>query len=208
VDSERARIARDLYDDLGASLTQMALQSQLAERDVVRQPERAVGHLHELFGTASRMTRTLDEIVWAVNPKHDTLENFLLFLGSHTQDLAESAGLRCRFEMPDSIPTRMMPSHVRHHLYLAAKEVLHNIVKHAKATEVTLHVRLDRDSLIIRISDDGEGFENGGAAAIGADGLANMRERLQSLHGQCNRQSTPGAGTSVEMRVPMTWENG
>ena len=208
VDSERARIARDLHDDIGASLTQMALQSQLAERNVVRQPERAVGHLHELFGTASRMIRTLDEIIWAVNPKHDTLENFILFLGSHTQDLAESAGLRSRFEMPDSIPERMMPSHVRHHLYLAAKEVLHNIVKHAKATEITLHVRVDDNTLIIHISDDGKGFEDGGPAAIGADGLANMCERLQSLHGNCNRHSTLGEGTSVEMRVPMTWRAG
>jgi signal transduction histidine kinase len=208
VDSERARIARDLHDDVGASLTQMALQSQLAERNVVRQPERAVSHLHELFNTASRMTRTLDEIVWAVNPKHDTLENFILFLGSHTQELAESAGLRSRFEMPDSIPERMMPSHVRHHLYLAAKEVLHNIVKHAKATELTLHVRLEDNTLIIHISDDGEGFGNGGAAAIGADGLVNMRERLQAIHGKCDRHSTPGDGTSVEMRVPMSWGDG
>jgi signal transduction histidine kinase/ligand-binding sensor domain-containing protein len=208
VDSERARIARDLHDDVGASLTQMALQSQLAERNVVRQPERAVSHLHELFKTASRMTRTLDEIVWAVNPKHDTLENFILFLSSHTQDLAESAGLRCRFEMPDSIPERMMPSHFRHHLYLAAKEVLHNTVKHANASEITLHVRLDGNTLIIHISDDGEGFDDGGPAAIGADGLANMRERLRSLHGSCQRHSTPGEGTSVEMRVPMNWRHG
>jgi hypothetical protein len=208
VDSERARIARDLHDDIGASLTQMALQSQLAERNVVRQPERAVDHLHELFGTASRMTRTLDEIIWAVNPKHDTLENFILFLGSHTQDLAESAGLRSRFEMPDSIPERMMPSHVRHHLYLAAKEVLHNIVKHAQATEVTLQVRLDDHTLIIHISDDGGGFDDCGTAAIGADGLINMRERLQSIHGNLKRHSTPGQGTSVEMRVPLTWANG
>lgn len=92
VDVERARIARDLHDDIGASLTQTALQSQLAERNVSRQPERAAGHLQELFKTASRMTRTLDEIIWAVNPKHDTLDNFILFLGSHTQALAESAG--------------------------------------------------------------------------------------------------------------------
>ena len=208
VDSERARIARDLHDDIGASLTQMALQSQLAERNVVRQPDRAVGHLHELFKTASRMTRTLDEIVWAVNPKHDTLENFILFLGSHTQDLAESAGLRCRFEMPDSIPERMMPSLVRHHLYLAAKEVLHNIVKHAKANEVTLHVGLEANTLVIHISDDGKGFEDDATAAIGADGLDNTRERLGSLQGLCKRHSTPGEGTSFEMRVPMTWGNG
>ena len=110
------------------------------------------------------MTRTLDEIIWAVNPKHDTLENFVLFLGSHTQDVAESAGLRCRIDVPDSIPARIMPSNVRHHLYLAAKEVLHNIVKHANASEVSLKVKLDDNECVIVISDDGKGFEDGAAA--------------------------------------------
>jgi signal transduction histidine kinase/ligand-binding sensor domain-containing protein len=207
VDAERGRIARDLHDDIGASLTQMALQSQLAERNIARQPERAANHLQEVFKTASRMTRTLDEIIWAVNPKHDTLENFVLFLGSHTQDLAESAGLRCRIDVPDSIPERIMPSNVRHHLYLAAKEVLHNIVKHANASEVSLRIKLDDGECVIVIGDDGKGFENG-AAAIGADGLINMRDRLENIHGTCIRHSSPGHGTSVEMRVPMTWGDG
>lgn len=204
VDAERTRIARDLHDDIGASLTQMALQSQLAERKVTAQPEHAARHLQEIFKTASRMTRTLDEIIWAVNPKHDTLENFLLFLGSHTQDLAESAGLRCRIDVPDSIPARIMPSNVRHHLYLAAKEVLHNIVKHANASEVSLQIKLDDGECVILISDDGKGLEDG-AAAIGADGLINMRDRLEKIHGACIRRSIPGHGTTVEMRVPMDW---
>ncbi len=207
VDAERARIARDLHDDIGASLTQMALQSQLAERNVSRLPERAAGHLQEVFKTASRMTRTLDEIVWAVNPKHDTLENFVLFLGSHMQDVAESAGLRSRFDVPDSIPARIMPSNVRHHLYLAGKEVLHNIIKHAKASEISLQIKLDDNQCVIVISDDGKGFEDG-AAALGADGLLNMRDRLETIHGTCTRRSIPGHGTSVELRVPMTWGDG
>jgi signal transduction histidine kinase/ligand-binding sensor domain-containing protein len=204
VDAERARIARDLHDDIGASLTQMALQSQLAERNVTRLPERAANHLQEVFKTASRMTRTLDEIIWAVNPKHDTLENFVLFLVSHAQGVAESAGLRCLINVPDSIPDRIMPSNIRHHLYLAAKEVLHNIVKHANASEINLRITLDGGACVIHIGDDGIGFENR-AAAIDADGLLNMRDRLEKIHGTCTRQSSSGHGTSVEMRVPMTW---
>jgi signal transduction histidine kinase/ligand-binding sensor domain-containing protein len=205
VDAERARIARDLHDDIGASLTQMALQSQLAERNVTGQPERAAHHLQEVFKTASRMTRTLDEIIWAVNPKHDTLENFILFLGSHTQDVAESAGLRCRIDVPDSIPARIMPSNVRHHLYLTAKEALHNIVKHANASEVSLMVNLDDHECVIVIGDNGGGFVDG-KAHIGADGLVNMRERLERIRGTCSRHSVSGRGTSVEMRVPMNWD--
>ena len=153
------------------------------------------------------MTRTLDEIIWAVNPSHDTLENFILFLSSHTQDVAESAGLRCRFDVPESIPARIMPSNVRHHLYLTSKEVLHNIIKHANATEIFLQVKLDNNECVIRISDDGKGLEDG-AADIGADGLVNMRARLETINGTCICNSSPGQGTSVEMRVPMDWESG
>ena len=204
VDSERARIARDLHDDIGSSLTQIALQSQLAERSAAREPERATKHLREVFRTASRMTRTLDEIIWAVNPSHDTLENFILFLGSHTQDVAESAGLRCRFDLPERIPTRIMPSDARHDLYLAAKEVLHNIVKHADASEVHLRVELQERECVIVITDNGKGLEECGVK-MGADGLTNMRERLKRLRGSCVCRSEPGKGTTVEMRVPMDW---
>jgi signal transduction histidine kinase/ligand-binding sensor domain-containing protein len=204
VDSERARIARDLHDDIGASLTQIALQSQLAERNVTREPERAASHLREVFTTASRMTRTLDEIIWAVNPVHDTLENFILFLGSHTQDVAETAGLRCRFDLPESIPPAILPSDIRHDLYLAAKEVLHNIVKHADASEVLLRVRLDEREMVIVIGDDGKGLGES-AAGMGADGLGNMRARLGRIRGTCICRSEPGKGTTVEMRVPMGW---
>lgn len=204
VDAERARIARDLHDDIGASLTQIALQSQLAERNVIRGPERATSHLREVFTTASRMTRTLDEIIWAVNPSHDTLENFILFLGSHTQDVAESAGLRCRFDIPDAIPAAIMPSDTRHNLYLAAKEVLHNVVKHADAGEVVLAVRLESKECVIIIADDGKGLCEA-PVGMGADGLANIRTRLERIRGVCVCRSEPGKGTTVEMRVPMDW---
>jgi signal transduction histidine kinase len=115
--------------------------------------------------------------------------------------------LRSRFDVPESIPARIMPSNVRHHLYLAAKEVLHNIVKHANASEVSLQVEFPENECVIVISDDGRGFEEG-AAAIDADGLINMRDRLEKIHGTCTRRSMPGHGTAVEMRVPMAWRDG
>lgn len=204
VDAERSRIARDLHDDVGSGLTQIALQSQLVERNLTTRPERAETWLQEIFKTAKTMTRTLDEIVWAVNPRHDTLENFILFLGTLMQEFVGAAGLRSRFDVPDSIPQLAMPPTARHHLYLAAKEILHNVVKHAGATEVTLRVKLDGDQLSISIIDDGTGFD-APPEAIGADGLTNMRNRLEQIHGTCTRSSAAGQGTAVEMQVPMNW---
>jgi signal transduction histidine kinase/ligand-binding sensor domain-containing protein len=202
LDAERSRIARDLHDDVGAGLTQIALQSQLIERNLAEKPERAATWLGEIFQNAKSMTRALDEIVWAVNPDQDTLENFILFLGTLMQDFAEASGLRSRFDVPETIPEMPMPAAVRHHLYLAAKEILHNVVKHAEARQVTLRVRIENDRLSITISDDGKGFTDT-PAAPGADGLGNMRSRLEQIHGTCIRTSNQGAGTSISMTVPM-----
>jgi signal transduction histidine kinase len=204
VDAERSRIARDLHDDVGAGLTQIAMQSQLIERNLAAKPERAAVWLGEIFTNAKSMTRALDEIVWAVNPKHDTLENFILFLGTLMQDFASASGLRSRFDVPESIPEMNMPPAVRHHLYLAAKEILHNVVKHAQAGQVTLQVRLDQGHLCIAISDDGKGFEDA-PGGVGADGLGNMRSRLEQIGGSCTRTSSQDGGTSVNLRVPMNW---
>lgn len=206
VDSERARIARDLHDDVGAGLTQMALQSQLAERNIISQPELASRSMQDVFKSARNMTRALDEIIWTVNPAHDSLENFISFLGSFTQDYTEGAGLRCRFDLPDEIPDRIMPATFRHHLYLSSKEILHNVIKHAEATEVTLKVCLDNGFCRIVISDNGRGLGDL-PSSPGADGLKNLQIRLARLGGTCRRYNADTKGTSIELEVGMDWRN-
>ncbi|MFD2256762.1 two-component regulator propeller domain-containing protein [Luteolibacter algae] len=202
IDIERARIARDLHDDVGASLTQMALQSQLVERNITRQPDRASNYLQEIFKTARTMTRSLDEIVWAVNPGNDVLDNFVSFLATFVQDFAEGAALRTRFDLPENIPKRPISSSVRHHLYLATKEILHNIVKHADASEISMGVSIDKGSCQITISDNGRGF-TGEINAPGEDGLSNLKKRFQELRGTCVRHSEEGNGTSFVMKFPI-----
>ena len=207
VDAERERIARDLHDDVGASLTQMALQSQLADRNLKQQPERASSYLKEIFKTARQMTRSLDEIVWAVNPGNDVLDNFVSFLASFVQDFTEGAGLRSRFDLPNTVPPLAIPSTARHHLYLATKETLHNVVKHADATEVTMRVTLEDGTCAIVLSDNGSGCD-APADDPGADGLINLKTRLEQLGGTCTRHSRPGEGTSIEMRFQLDWKHG
>lgn len=202
VDGERARIARDLHDDVGASLTQVALLSQLAGNNLTRRPERAANHIREIFETTKEVTRSLDEIVWAVNPQNDTLENFVLFLGTFVQHYSRTAGLRCRLDVPDSIPDAPLESAVRHHLYLATKEVLHNVAKHAEATEIRMRLALEPDRFHLVIEDDGKGFDHETRGAPDADGLANLQSRLGQLGGRCLRRSGTGTGTTVEMIVP------
>jgi signal transduction histidine kinase len=158
--------------------------------------------LKEIFKTARQMTRSLDEIVWAVNPGNDVLDNFVSFLASFVQDFTESAGLRSRFDLPTTVPPLAIPSAARHHLYLATKETLHNVVKHSGASEVTMKVTLADGNCIIVLSDNGKGCAPP-SDEPGADGLINLKTRLQQLGGSSSRQSKPGVGTSVEMRFPL-----
>jgi ligand-binding sensor domain-containing protein/signal transduction histidine kinase len=204
VDSERARISRDLHDDVGASLTQVALLSELAQDDLTADPERARATINEIFTTAQDVTRNLDEIVWAVNPAHDTLENFVLYLCNFAQNYTRTAGLQSRLDIPKTLPSTIVGAPIRHHVYLATKEVLHNAVKHAEATEIRIGLVVEPGWFRLTITDNGKGFSPSGPSSDpGADGVSNLQQRLQTLRGACTYTSQPGAGTSVEMAVPL-----
>jgi signal transduction histidine kinase len=159
--------------------------------------------VQEIFNTAKEVTRSLDEIVWAVNPANDTFESFALFLGAFVQNYSHTAGLRSRFDVPEALPALPLDATVRHHLYLATKEVMHNIAKHAKASEVRMKLTLEPGKFHLVIEDDGQGYDDTAPGAPDADGLLNLQDRLKQLGGTCTRHSRPGHGTSVEMVVPL-----
>ncbi len=201
VENERARIARDLHDDLGASLTQIGLFSELARSDLAK-PQQAEGHISRVFQIARSSARALDEIIWSANPANDTLENFILYLCDFAEDYLRAAGVRCRLDLPDTLPEAPLSGPARHHLYLTTKEALHNILKHANATEVHLRLVLEPGYFRLIVEDNGCGF-NEATPGPDADGLGNMRRRLQSVGGRLIRSSVPAGGASVEMLVPL-----
>ena len=201
IQAERARIARDLHDDVGASLTQVALLSELADSDLDVEPELARSHINEIFTTAKEVTRSLDEIVWAVNPAQDTLERFAAFLGTFVQNYARTAGLNGRLDIPGDLPDLALTSAIRHHLYLATKEALHNIVKHAGATEIRMRLIPGVSELTLLIEDNGRGLPERDRGD--GDGLDNFLKRLDQIGGTCVHRSVAGQGTTVEMRVPL-----
>ena len=206
VERERIRIARDLHDDLGASLTQIALLSELANADLA-QPELARIHLNQIFATAGGLTRQLNEIVWAVNPANDTLEQFTSYICKFAQHYLSLAGIRCRLDFPEFVPHYALPAPERHNLLLATKEALHNIVKHAQAGQVWLRLRLEADVLTLLIEDDGKGCDAEANPAtlpstVG-DGLSNMQKRMEQIGGGFSKQDRVGGGTIVRLVLPL-----
>lgn len=200
IERERSRIARDIHDDVGNRLTRILMLSQLAERDLT-QPDQTAQHLRGISTSALEVTNSLDEIVWAVNPRNDTLPHLLDYLGHYAVEFLRTAGVRCIADLPKTPPPDPVATEVRHNFFLAVKEALHNVVRHAAATEVTLRVALDGHELRAEIEDNGRGIVAVGTTA-GEDGLANMRERMAELGGRCDIVSTPGTGTRVIFAFP------
>jgi signal transduction histidine kinase len=195
VERERARIAKDIHDDLGASLTLIAVLGDLAQK------EKAGERIEKMSSTARQAVKSLDEIVWAVNPRNDTLAHLIDYTGQFATDYLREAGIRCLLDVPEQTPVREVPANVRHNVFLAVKEALQNIVKHARATEVWLRVSAIPGGLRIVIEDNGCGFE-GPSPDAWADGLGNMRQRLTEIGGECQVQSRVGAGTVITIEFP------
>ena len=209
LEKERMRIARDIHDNLGSSLTHIGLLSELAQSDF-DQPQRAKSHIDEIFTTARRVARSVDEIVWAIDPKNDSLEMSLAYICNTAQDYLRSGRLTCRLDLPETLPARAFSSSVRHHLYLSVSEALNNIINHAAASEVQLRVTVEAERVILTIADNGRGFSIGDVATDapatpgtrGGHGLGNMMYRLKTVGGSFELESQPGQGTIVRFVLP------
>jgi signal transduction histidine kinase/ligand-binding sensor domain-containing protein len=201
LERERARIARDLHDQLGANLTQIALLGEMAEADKAA-PEEIESHAQQISQTARETTRALDEIVWAVNPANDTLDGLVNYAGKYAQEYFALAGLGCRADLPTQLPALPIPPEVRHNVFLAFKEAVHNIVKHAQATEAWIRLRLEPKHFILEIEDNGRGMESQ-TAAQNRNGLRNMKKRMEDIRGEFSIGAVPERGTIVRLTVPI-----
>jgi signal transduction histidine kinase len=197
VEQERTRIARDLHDDLGSRVTQIVLLNELALRN--REPGEIAGeHTREVSAAARQIIQSLDETVWAVNPRNDTLPHLLNYLSEFAIEFLKVAGVRCRLDFPDHPSPRSMSAEARHNLFLTVKEALNNAARHAQATEVWVRATADDESLVFTVEDNGHGFENAPGRSSG-DGLRNMQQRMEAIGGRFNIESSPDSGTKVTL---------
>ena len=207
LERERARIARDLHDDIGAGLTEIAMQTDWVRRDLagLASPD-TVARAERVCTSAIDLVRSVDAIVWAVNPANDTLDRFVPYLTHAIEQFLDAAGIGMRFDLPDHVPREPLAGTVRHALFLVVREAINNVVKHAHARIVRLGLRLDESprQLVITIEDDGCGVPPGVAHATetGRSGLANMRRRIEELGGRFTISALAEGGTRIECVVP------
>jgi len=225
LERERARIAQDMHDDLGASLTKIAILSEIAKQEIETK-ERAGAEVAQIAATARTVVDNISELVWATNPKNDTLDNLVAYLREHTACYFDDTPIQCRLAFPENVPTLPINAETRRGIFLVVKEALHNIVKHSGATKVEVRVgvkrstlnvqrstfdaaeRIDKtdtgevDGVEISIADNGRGFDPAAVSRF-SNGLQNMRQRVVQLGGTFDLESQPGAGTHIKIAVDL-----
>jgi signal transduction histidine kinase len=201
IEQERARVAHDLHDDLGAGLTEVNMLSSLAKSPTTSEQEKEQ-YLDTLSDTARRMVTSLDEIVWAVNPRNDTIASLASYFGSYAQRLLELAGVACGLDIAEELPEHALDPKFRQEIFFAFKEALTNIVRHAQATQVWLRIFVQDGRLTVEVTDNGRGFQATKRQA-GNDGLSNMKERLNRLGGECDIVGDTTHGTTVRFSAPL-----
>jgi signal transduction histidine kinase len=201
---ERARIARDMHDEVGAKLTRLSLLSEMAGVGAGLSAD-ASADVREISDTARETILAFDEIVWAVNPRNDTLGDLINYVCRHAEEFFEGSPTQCVFDLPQAIPPVMLPTEVRHQVFLASKEALTNLLKYAKASRVCVRLILHAESFELVIEDDGRGFdlESPARRPGGGNGLTNMRERMLGIGARFECISQPEQGTRIIFQVAM-----
>lgn len=206
IEQERRRIAQNIHDDLGASLTRISLLTQHARHENTS----GAPYYDQIHTTAVDITRSMDEIVWAVNPKYDHLESLAGYIGDFAQNFLRVAGIRCRLDIPPEMPHVPLTSQTRHHLFLCCKEALNNVVKHAGADEVVVAIHSAAQEFVIVIKDNGGGYHptpgrhGVGLAEVGSVngmGVESIRRRMTGIGGTFEIAAGEEGGTVVTLTM-------
>ncbi len=205
MERERSRIAQDLHDDLGAGLTEIGLLGGMLQ-DPNRFTSRKQEALERIVQRCRDLVMALDEIVWAVNPRNDSVNSLGGYFGRYAQGFFEPTAIRCRLETHDADSRHPLSSEQRHNLFLAFKEALTNVARHSGASEVAIRISEERgEELVVCIEDNGHGLPD--EVRDSADGLINLHKRLARIGGQCEINSRPGGGVSVRLTLSIARSN-
>jgi signal transduction histidine kinase len=198
---ERARIASEIHDDIGSRMTQLVLDGEEVQGELSHDPGLRA-RMIRLCDEARGLLSTMDEILWAVNPRRDTLLDFATYVCKYTQKFLKPARIQCLLEVDPGISATEFDLPLRRSLFLAIKESLNNAVKHSAARELLLKMQWQNQTLVVIVQDNGRGFDLS-TPALERNGLTNMAQRMSEIGGHCRVTSQPGQGCRVEFSIPV-----
>jgi len=201
VEKERNRIAQDMHDDLGSGLTKIAILSEVAKKQL-QQPEAASVQLEHISDSSRTLVDNLQDIIWMLNSKHDQLDSLVVYIREYATKYFEQSDIHVSFNYPTHIKAVRIPEMQRRNLFMAIKEALNNIAKHAEASQVDISFYLQHDIVNFVISDNGKGFIPDETRKF-ANGVKGMQSRMEQLGGTCNINSIPDKGTAITFSLSL-----
>jgi len=201
LERERMRISKDMHDELGASLTKISLMSDLAKRNL-EDPGQLKKDLNSISEASRNVASSMDEIVWAVNPKNDSLEKTIFYFIHYIEDYLSSTEIEFAVAIPDTIPSRYLNAELRHNLFLVLKEAVNNIVKHSGADMVKLSISLENSSFILSLEDNGIGIDLSSVDQF-SNGLKNMSKRIEDFEGSMEILNSSPRGAKITLKLPL-----
>lgn len=208
-ENERMRISRDMHDEVGAGLTRIVMRSAHVKMHLKSGEGLKNGieeTLEKMEGESRQLSHSIGEIIWALNPKNDTLDALCAYLRSYAHDYLEEADITCNIQFPDVIPNTPVSPEIRRNIFLILKESLNNIVKHAEASRVEIRLEMSGNQLSLRIKDNGKGIEKNLIPESG-NGIGNMKKRTEDCGGKFVMTSEQGKGTEIRVEGVVITEN-
>lgn len=196
----RDRIARDLHDDVGSTLSSIRFYSEAASRQVLNPQLKPL--LDQISQTAGSLSESMQDIIWAVNSRRDQVEDLLARMREYGHRTAAAQHAQLRVTADERFARLHLGLEQRRNIYLIFKEALNNACKYASASEITVDVRVAHRHLIISIADNGRGFDQVSARG-GGNGLYNMKKRAGEIGGVLSIRSAPAEGTTIYLRLPL-----
>lgn len=202
MEQERARIAHDLHDELGADITEIGMLATRVQNSAGDSEDGQIS-LKQLTDKTRQMVTKLEEIVWAMNPQHDSLGALVSYFSFYADRFLGLANIKLAVDTSANAAALAVEARARHQLFLVFRETLANVVKHSGATEVHLVLRVENRSLRVTVTDNGCGLRPADSSTGGHEGIASMRRRMEKLGGQFEIVSAPDRGVTVTFTVPL-----
>ncbi len=200
---QRQRISRDLHDEVGATLSGIAMYSHLIKGQLQSNNIKGVQNsLQVMQQSSSQMVDKLNDIVWLINPEKDSLQQLINRLEDYAIKMAAVKGIKVNIKVPDIIADNILAAETRRNIYLFCKEAINNAVKYSNATTLDFSVAQTNSLLQIAVVDNGVGFDTMQSAS--GNGLSNMKKRAAAINGQIQLESGNGSGTIIKLSIKIT----
>ncbi|HEX6426672.1 MAG TPA: two-component regulator propeller domain-containing protein [Niastella sp.] len=197
----RNKIARDLHDDIGSTLSGISILSSITQKEITSNPTRAQQQLQQIGTDAREMLHNMSDIIWSVNPQHDQLEHSFVRMRQFVAQTLEASNIDVQIRFDEQLETLILPMEMRRNLYLIFKEAINNITKYAKAGQVLIVLEKRDNQLLLLIKDNGKGFHQNQVTK--GNGLKNIQQRAAEINATVTIESVPGKGTTLQLQAPV-----